>query len=162
MVENAGRCRGDREEERKRGQEEERKGKGKRDREREKETKRGREGSQKRERKRETETQRPAPHGASTEERFKQENLHKLSSALGASLTTFVEEQHAAFRLDKFSASGGFYDKIDMAERYKDKPDQLASIFANGRTHFCKIRNTQLWQDPSYVAIVLRSIVRAR
>ena len=77
-------------------------------------------------------------------------------------MTTFVEEHSVDFRLDKFSAKGGFYDKIDMGERYKGKPDQLASIFENGRKYFCKIRNVELWQDPEYDAIVLRSIVRAR
>ena len=38
-----------------------------------------------------------------------------------------------------------------MTDKYKDKPDQLASIFKNAETMTCSVRNVKLWQDPQYV-----------
>lgn len=71
---------------------------------------------------------------------------------MAAGLVSTIEEAEEEFDKERFVAGGGFYDAVDMAERYKGKPEQLDSIFKNSRKITCPIRNVELWQDPGYQA----------
>ena len=71
---------------------------------------------------------------------------------MAAGLVTTIEEAKEEFDKERFVAGGGFYDAVDMAERYKGKPELLDSIFKNSRKITCPIRNVELWQDPGYQA----------
>ena len=43
-----------------------------------------------------------------------------------------------------------FLDKEDMTAKYKDKPEQLESIWKNARKIRCTVRNVDVWQDPQF------------
>ena len=48
-------------------------------------------------------------------------------------------------------ANGHMKDEVDLTEKYGNKPEQLAAIFANANSFTCQIRNCKLWADPDFV-----------
>jgi hypothetical protein len=63
-----------------------------------------------------------------------------------------ISESIAEEELESWIADGKYLDYADMEDKYKNKPDQLKSIFANTKTHFCKVRNCKLYEDPEYMS----------
>jgi hypothetical protein len=51
---------------------------------------------------------------------------------------------------------------MDLEEKYKSKPDQLASILANAKTFFCPTRKVLLYADPDYKMENTRSLDTSR
>ena len=49
-----------------------------------------------------------------------------------------------------FGSAGIFIDEEDLNEKYKRKPEQLASIKANTRTMTCPVRKVKLYEDPEF------------
>ena len=49
-----------------------------------------------------------------------------------------------------FGSSGIFIDEEDLKEKYKRKPEQLASIKANTRTMQCPVRKVKLYEGPEF------------
>ena len=79
---------------------------------------------------------------------FKARNQHTLAKDLPASLNICVEEEVLQWRVASETHSGHFKDKVDLEEKYKCKPEQLAAIFKNADTRFCDVRQCKLWEDP--------------
>ena len=67
-----------------------------------------------------------------------------------AAIENYVEELHIESNVDKFKAKGHYKDEVDLKEKYKDKPEQLASILQNAPQMECKIRSVTLYKDPDY------------
>lgn len=75
-----------------------------------------------------------------------------LAKDLGAKLVVFVEEHSEEYRKSKFVAGGDFLDQKDLEEAYKDKPEQLQSIYENSRSFVCPVKKCTMWQNPVYKA----------
>ena len=54
--------------------------------------------------------------------------------------------------MEAFIADGKFIDMEDLTKKYENKPAQLKSIIENTKTHFCKVRNVMLYEDPEYMS----------
>ena len=62
----------------------------------------------------------------------------------------FCIEERSTWEEESFRHNGHYLDKVDMDEKYKNKPLQLASIYENAKKINCPIRNCDLWEDPDY------------
>ena len=82
--------------------------------------------------------------------KFKERNLHTLGPDMPAAIENYVEEMHTQTTVDKFSSQGHYKDKQDLQEKYKNKPEQLASILQNAPQMECKIRSVTFYKDPDY------------
>ena len=63
---------------------------------------------------------------------------------------TTLDEHKIHKASTNFSALGNFKDEQDLADKYKNKPDQLANILAHAPKFFCTIRKVTLHADPDY------------
>ena len=80
-------------------------------------------------------------------------NCHdKVGKELKAMMEETISESVAEEEMESWIADGKYLDWQDMEVKYKGKPDQLKSIFANTKTHFCPVRNTKLYEDPEYMS----------
>eukprot|EP00913_Durusdinium_trenchii_P013192 g12382.t1 len=70
--------------------------------------------------------------------------------ALLARLQETITESKRVATSVEFEGTGEYCDEQDMNERYKDKPEQLANIFANTRNFFCPVRQVWLYEDVKY------------
>ena len=75
-----------------------------------------------------------------------------MGKELKAKIEETVSESTAEKEMDVFIADGKYIDKQDIQKKYEGKPDQLESILENTRTHFCKVRNVLLYEDPEYMS----------
>ena len=69
---------------------------------------------------------------------------------LNALLREVTEEIRSERLVKKFSAKGHMKDMVDLAEKYKNKPDQLEAIKKTTYKFHCTIRNVMLYADPEY------------
>ena len=80
-------------------------------------------------------------------------NCHdEVGKELKALMEETISESIAEEELESWIADGKYLDYADMEDKYKNKPDQLKSIFANTKTHFCTVRNCKLYEDPEYMS----------
>ena len=75
-----------------------------------------------------------------------------MGKELKALITETISESIAEKEMESWIKDGKFLDLEDMTKKYKDKPDQLESILLRTRTHFCEVRNTNLYEDPEYMS----------
>ena len=64
--------------------------------------------------------------------------------------------------MEAFIADGKFIDMEDLTKKYENKPDQLKSIIENTKTHFCKVRNVMLYEDPEYMSTKSSSLEKLK
>ena len=87
-------------------------------------------------------------------ENEKKEFYKKYQEQAGPDLLTRLQETVTESKKTSsavsFEGTGDFLDEIDLEEKYKNKPDQLAAIKANTRTYFCPVRQVQLFEDVKY------------
>ena len=76
----------------------------------------------------------------------------KMGKALKAMSVETVSESTVEKEMESFIADGKFIDLEDMTKKYEEKPEQLRSIIKNTKTHFCKVRNVMLYEDPEYMS----------
>ena len=92
--------------------------------------------------------------------------FQKYSGARGSGLSTavllHVEERKTDKLVLAFKGTGEFLDLADLTERFKDKPDQLASIKQNGRTIYDKNRGCKLYEVIAYESKSEREQVQTR
>ena len=69
---------------------------------------------------------------------------------LNALLREVTEEIRSERLIKKFSATGHMKDMVDLAEKYKNKPEQLEAIKATTYKFHCTIRDVMLYADPEY------------
>lgn len=87
-------------------------------------------------------------------ENEKKEFYQKYKEMAGQDLLTRLQETVTEHKKTSsavsFEGTGDYIDEIDLDEKYKNKPDQLAAIKANTRTYFCSVRQVQLNEDVKY------------
>ena len=71
----------------------------------------------------------------------------KVGKELKALIEETISESIAEEELESWIADGKYLDYADMEYKYKNKPDQLKSLFANAKTHFPTVRNCKLYED---------------
>ena len=76
----------------------------------------------------------------------------EVGKELKALMEETISESVAEEELESWIEDGKYLDLLDMEDKYKNKPDQLKSIFENTKTHFCTVRNTMLYEDPEYMS----------
>ena len=82
---------------------------------------------------------------------FLRDAEHSFGDDLAKKIRCTMEQIQVTQSISSFSAGGGFYDEIDMKEKYNGKPEQLANIFKYAHSFTCPIRKVKLYQDPEYV-----------
>ena len=55
---------------------------------------------------------------------------------------------------NSMSGSGEFMDEMDLTDKYKNKPDQLASVLTKARTMFDENRQVKLYEDVDYSGLL--------
>ena len=86
-----------------------------------------------------------------TRQRFMRENVATMGNDLAKRMQETITEFMFRQQSTEFISNSDFLDKDDMANKYKHKPEQLASIWENARSMHCPIRNVTVWQDPQFV-----------
>ena len=90
-------------------------------------------------------------------EQEKQEFYKKYQDLAGEGLLTRLQETIVESKRNStsvtFEGTGEYFDEMDMNEKYKNKPEQLANIFANTRNYFCPVRQVWLYEDVKYKRI---------
>ena len=88
----------------------------------------------------------------------KQEWFRKNHDTLGtdipATFNEVVKHTQAKESRNAFIGNGDFMDLEDLEIKYKNKPKQLAAIVRNARSFYCDIRETMLYEDVKYTAVV--------
>ena len=83
---------------------------------------------------------------------FYRKSHDAMGKELKAKIEETISESTAEKEMEAFIADGKFTDKQDITKKYEEKPDQLKSILENTRTHFCRVRNVLLYEDPEYMS----------
>ena len=88
-----------------------------------------------------------------TEEQ-KKEFYKNFQSAAGEDLIarmqeTVVESKRLSTKVE-FEGTGEYIDENDMNQRYANKPEQLANLFANTRRFYCPVRQVWMYEDVTY------------
>ena len=81
---------------------------------------------------------------------FMQDSTELFGNDLNMKLRENFTEQHVESDTTDFNNNGHFMDEDDMTEKYKNKPQQLESIWLNAARIYCPVRNIQLYADPDY------------
>ena len=61
-----------------------------------------------------------------------------------------ITESKKTSSVVSFEGTGEFFDEVDLAKKYQEKPNQLQNILANTRTYYCPVRQVQLYEDVQY------------
>ena len=75
---------------------------------------------------------------------------HLFGDQLQKLVQTTLDEHRVHKATTNFSGLGKFMDEVDLAEKYKNKPEQLKNIMENAPKYFCPIRKVTLRSDPEY------------
>ena len=86
-----------------------------------------------------------------TRQRFMRENVATMGNDLAKRMQETITEFMFRGQSTELISNSDFLDEDDMANKYKHKPEQLASIWENARSMHCPIRNVTVWQDPQFV-----------
>ena len=74
----------------------------------------------------------------------------KAGTELQFRMQETIHDSSSKKSIVNFGSSGIFIDEDDLNEKYKRKPEQLASIKANTRTMTCPVRKVKLYEDPEF------------
>ena len=78
------------------------------------------------------------------------ENHELCGRDLALMIHRSTEEIRKSRVVRKLCANGHLKDKVDLEDKYKNKPDQLENIFKNAYSILCPIRQVTLWADPEF------------
>ena len=81
---------------------------------------------------------------------FYLECREKAGTELQFRMQETIHDSSSKKSVVNFGSSGIFIDEEDLNEKYKRKPEQLASIKANTRTMQCPVRKVKLYEDPEF------------
>lgn len=85
-----------------------------------------------------------------TKAEFMAQNADKSGDHLLQKMQETIGEWTRKSSLVSFKATGEFFDESDLCKRYKDKPEQLASIKEHGRKYWDASRRVYLFEDVNY------------
>ena len=86
-----------------------------------------------------------------TTEGFFRDHAHLRGEELKVQMQSTVDDYMSSKTFLSFEGTGEYYDKEDLAERYKNKPDQLSSLMEKTHTFFDHKRGVWLYEDCKYV-----------
>ena len=75
------------------------------------------------------------------------EHQQTMGSDLNLALRTACRQTNSIAATEGFGGRGVWLDEVDLAEKYKNKPDQLQSIKARARSITHPTRGVQVWED---------------
>ena len=78
------------------------------------------------------------------------DNADTMGEDLAKRMQETVTEYKIHNETTEWLQNSEFRDKEDMTAKYKDKPDQLESIWKNAKKIRCPIRGVDVWQDPEF------------
>jgi len=78
------------------------------------------------------------------------DNHEFMGKELAASLNEIAKQITSTESKSMFKGSGLLLDHDDFAEKYKNKPAQLAAVLKNARSFYCPVRETTLFEDTAY------------
>ena len=85
-----------------------------------------------------------------TRQQFMKDNADTMGEDLAKRMQETVTEYKIHNETTEWLQNSEFRDKEDMTAKYKDKPDQLESIWKNAKKIRCPIRGVDVWQDPQF------------
>jgi hypothetical protein len=88
-----------------------------------------------------------------TKSDFYRNNHGLLGTQLTAAIKEHVTETKSELVSNRFAVSGAFKDKLYLDHKFKDIPQQLASLYKNARRITCTITGADLWEEPDYASL---------
>ena len=81
---------------------------------------------------------------------FFQESDGLFDDALAKAMHTAIQTSSYQKYRTTYDQHGDFFDEVDAKEKFKDKPEQLASLLLKGRRITCQHRGVELIWVPTY------------